>query len=84
MRNILLLIIGGLFSFTVNALGLGGMTVYSDLSQPMNAEIELVGVSSDELAELNIGIALPDVFKQNGVPYTHSLQQLAFAASDTT
>jgi len=82
MRSIFLLIMGWFFSFSVHALGLGGMTVYSDLSQPMNAEIEIVRASSGELPKLNIGLASPTIFKQNGVPYMHSLQRLNFVVED--
>lgn len=82
MRNVFLLIMGWLFSLPVNALGLGGMTVHSDLSQPMNAEIEIVGASSNDLPKLKIGIASPTIFKQNGVPYMHSLQLLNFTVED--
>lgn len=82
MRQIIILIITWSISLSVNALGLGGMTVYSDLSQSMNAEIKLVGAKSDELPKLKIGIASPDVFKQNGVPYVSSLQQFAFTTEE--
>lgn len=82
MRNVLLLITGWLFSLPVNALGLGEMTVHSDLGQPMNAEIKIVGANSNELPKLKIGIASPTIFKQNGVPYTHSLRFLNFTVEN--
>lgn len=82
MRKMIAAIIVWSISLSVNALGLGSMTVYSDLSQPMRAEIKLVGAISDELPKLKIRIAPPEVFKQNGVPYASSFEQFTFAIEE--
>jgi len=82
MKQMSILIMLWSISLSVNALGLGGMTVYSDLTQSMNAEIRLVGAKNADLPKLKISIASPDIFKQNGVPYMPSLQQFTFKTEE--
>lgn len=61
-----------------NAAGLGRLTVYSGLGQPLRAEIELTA-SREELAGMAARLAPPDAFRQAGVDYASTLLGLRFA-----
>lgn len=54
------------------AAGLGKVTVYSALGQPLRAELE-VFASRDELAGMRAQVASPDTFKQAGVEFSPTL-----------
>ncbi len=64
-----LLFVGFIFTLTVNAAGLGKLTVNSYLGQPFNAEIDLVSVSDEELSSLKAGLASREAFVQAGLSY---------------
>ncbi|SEQ77074.1 pilus assembly protein FimV [Nitrosomonas sp. Nm51] len=64
-----LLLIGFVFSLTAHAAGLGKLTINSSLGQPLNAEIDLVTVSEDEVSSLNAEIASREAFVQAGIRY---------------
>jgi pilus assembly protein FimV len=49
------------------ALGLGDIHVESALHQPLVAQIDLVGATSDDLARLNGGIANEEIFQRYGL-----------------
>jgi pilus assembly protein FimV len=55
------------------ALGLGKLTVLSNLGQPLSAQIELTSAQRDELDSLRARIADPSVYRDNNVPYAGSL-----------
>jgi len=58
-------ILGALLSpATLFALGLGEIHPNSALSQPFDAEIDLVSPTADELGTLKIGIASADIYRQ--------------------
>ncbi|MDH5190661.1 MAG: hypothetical protein OEW89_05380 [Gammaproteobacteria bacterium] len=82
MRQLILLVVGMLMALTAQALGLGGLTVNSALGQPMDAEIEVVSVTIDDVPKMKIGIASPAVFEQNGIPYVQSLHLLKFKVKE--
>ena len=50
------------------ALGLGALEVKSQLSQPLVAEIPLVGVGPGELDALSVRLAPPEAFERVGLP----------------
>ncbi|MBI2296251.1 MAG: FimV family protein [Betaproteobacteria bacterium] len=56
-----------------NAAGLGRLTVLSALGQPLNAEVELVSVSKEELSSLSARLALPDAYRQANLQYNAAL-----------
>jgi pilus assembly protein FimV len=49
------------------ALGLGDIHVESALHQPLVAQIDLIGATSDDLARLNGGIASDEIFQRYGL-----------------
>ncbi len=60
------------------AAGLGKLTVFSSLGQPLKAEVEL-SATGEELVGMNARLAPPDIFKQAGVEYSSALTDLRFA-----
>ena len=59
------------------AAGLGKLTVYSSLGQPLKAEVEL-SATDGELPGMAARLAPQDVFKQAGVNYSTALTDLRF------
>lgn len=59
------------------AAGLGKLTILSSLGQPLKAEVE-ISATGEELVGMTARLAPPDVFKQAGVDYASSLQDLRF------
>lgn len=64
-----LLLIGVIFSLTAHAAGLGKLTINSSLGQPLNAEIDLVSVSEEDLSSLKAEIASREAFAQAGIRF---------------
>lgn len=64
------------FPLPGHAAGLGKLTVFSGLGQPLRAELE-VFASREELAGLKAQIASPEAFKQAGVEYSSTLSGLS-------
>jgi len=64
-----LLVVGLVFSLTIQAAGLGKLTINSSLGQPLNAEIDLVSVSEEELSTLKAEFASREAFAQAGIRY---------------
>jgi pilus assembly protein FimV len=62
-----------------HAAGLGKLTVFSPLGQPLNAEIEIVSLQSGEEDGLNARLASPEAFRQAGVDYNSALSSVRFA-----
>ncbi|WP_292988155.1 FimV/HubP family polar landmark protein [Nitrosomonas sp.] len=60
---------GFIFTISVNAAGLGKLTINSSLGQPLNAEIDLVSVSEEELSTLKAEFASREAFAQAGIRY---------------
>jgi pilus assembly protein FimV len=61
-----------------HAAGLGKVTVYSALGQPLKAEIE-VSANSDELSSLQAKLASVDAFRQADIEYNPILSNLKFS-----
>jgi pilus assembly protein FimV len=61
------------------AAGLGKLTVQSALGQPLKAEIELLSVNKDELADITAKLASADAFKQARIERVESLGTLRFS-----
>ena len=60
------------------SLGLGDIDVDSALNQPLQANIYLVSARPEELEEMRVELAPPDVFDRVGVPRPYFLTQLKF------
>ena len=61
-----------------NALGLGGIELDSALSEPLNAQIELVQVRELQPEEILVNLATAADFKNAGVERFHSLTDVKF------
>ena len=68
-----------LLSPSVQAAGLGKLTVLSSLGQPLRAEIELTAVSVDEAAGLVAKLAPADAFRLANIDFNPTLLSLRFA-----
>lgn len=66
-----------LFSVGAQAAGLGRLTVFSGLGQPLKAEID-ISASADELSGMSARLAPDEVFKKSGVEYAYVLAELKF------
>jgi pilus assembly protein FimV len=62
----------------VQAAGLGKVTVFSALGQPLRAEVEL-SATRDELSGMKAQLASPDAFKQAGLDYAATLMGIKFS-----
>ena len=62
------------------ALGLGDIHLKSSLNAPLDAEIELVGASAEDLAALKASLAERDTFARGGLDYPTFLGPLSFVA----
>ncbi len=66
-----------LASVAVQAAGLGKLTIFSGLGQPLRAEME-ISAKPEELAGMTARLASADVFKQAGVEFSQVLSGLRF------
>jgi pilus assembly protein FimV len=64
---------------SVEAAGLGKLTVLSSLGQPLRAEIELTSVSADEVGTLVAKLASPETYQQANIDFNPALMSLQFA-----
>jgi pilus assembly protein FimV len=60
------------------ALGLGDIHLKSSLNAPLDAEIDLVGASAEDLADLKASLAERDTFTRSGLDYPTFLGTLSF------
>ena len=63
----------------VHAAGLGKLTVFSPLGQPLNAEIEIVSLQAGEEEGLAAKLASADAFKRAGIEFNPALVTLRFS-----
>ena len=73
MRTGLLALAVALLPCVAGAAGLGRITVLTAIGQPLNAEIELVAVTPQEMASLSARLALPDAYRQANLQYNTAL-----------
>ncbi len=76
IRHLLVLLV--MLSSEVWALGLGEIRLDSALNQPMRAEIELLGATEEELANLSVALASVETFRRYGIDRPFYLQDLVF------
>ncbi len=67
-----------LSSALVYAVGVGNITLHSALNQPLNADIQLLGVQSDELESLSVALAPPGLYEKMGLDVSPNLKKLLF------
>jgi len=67
-----------LLSSEVWALGLGDIRMNSALNEPLNARIELLSATSEELDNLTIAMASADTFDRYGIDRPFYLQGMQF------
>ena len=80
LKTLTAAMLGGavLAPLSVNAAGLGKLTVLSSLGQPLRAEIELTSVTADEASELVAKLASPDAFRAANIDFNPALLSLRF------
>ena len=61
-----------------HAVGLGEISTYSALNQPLNAQIEMVSTSPDEVGGITVKLAPESVFEQVGITRSPVLNHLRF------
>ena len=64
-------------SLTGYAAGLGKITVFSALGQPLRAEVE-ISATREELVDMKAKLASPETFKQAGLDYATTLLSIRF------
>jgi pilus assembly protein FimV len=67
-----------LLSSEVWALGLGDIRMNSALNEPLNAEIELLSATPDELDNLTVAMAAAETFERYGIDRPFFLQDIQF------
>jgi pilus assembly protein FimV len=70
LKRISLAVFLAIIPWTADAAGLGRLTVASGLGEPLNAEIELLGTTQDELESLSAAIAPEAAYAVQGVERT--------------
>ena len=76
IRHLLVLVI--MLSSEVWALGLGEVRLDSALNEPLRAEIELLGATPEELANLSVDLASAETFDRYGLDRPFYLQDMSF------
>lgn len=71
-------LLAGLLPLSAGALGLGEISLRSALNQPLDAVIPLTGDSADELRQVQVRLASPDVFQRFGLDRPSFLNDLVF------
>ena len=67
-----------LLPVTVNALGFGNIKMNSGLNEPLNAEIELLSATPDDIKGLEVKLASREAFLRAGVDRSILLSQIKF------
>lgn len=60
------------------AFGLGEITVYSEASAPLRADIELLAINPDQVSKMRAGLASEQEFEWMGIPRSAVFEQLKF------
>ncbi len=70
------------FSSNSFALGIGGIKLSSTLDKPLDANIELLDVSSDELSEIGVKLAPNAIYERMGIQRSALVNQLIFTIQE--
>jgi pilus assembly protein FimV len=76
IKRISLAVCLALLPFTAGAAGLGKLTVLSGLGEPLNAEIELLAATKEELSSLSAVIAPDNVYAEQGIDRAAALNSI--------
>lgn len=63
---------------SVQAAGLGELSVHSSLGQPLRADVELLLNAKDEEGALQVKLASPDAYRQANIEFNAALSSLRF------
>lgn len=77
IKQISLAVCLALTPFTVDAAGLGKMTVLSGLGEPLIAEIEVQSATQEELSTLSARIAPPETYEEQGIERNRALGSIS-------
>lgn len=81
VRKITVVMLGAIAALIpawVSALGLGEIKLNSYLNQPLDAEIELLSASGEDIDSMRVALASSEAFARAGIEYLHTLKQLQF------
>ncbi len=84
IRNLAFVISILLIPGIVHALGLGKLDLRSNLNEPLDARIELLSATADELDSLKIGLAGSEDFKRADIDRSFNLTKLFFEVKETS
>ena len=84
IKQICLVLCIALLPLPVFATGFGKLSVFSALGEPLNAEIELLSVSPQELASLSVGLASQEQYALQGIDKTAIQQNIKAQLSKKT
>lgn len=73
----------GISPFSTFAVGLGNIHLNSALNQYFDAEIDLLSVNQDEIADIKVTLASPEAFRRSGLERPFILSKLRFKAEET-
>lgn len=73
----------GISPLSSYAVGLGNIHLNSALNQYFDAEIDLLSVDQDEVADIKVTLATPEAFRRSGIDRPFILSKLRFNAEQT-
>ncbi len=73
----------GISPLSSYAVGLGNIQLNSALNQYFDAEIDLLSVDKDEIADIKVTLASPEAFRRSGIDRPFILSKLRFMAEET-
>ena len=73
----------GISPLSSYAVGLGNIQLNSALNQYFDAEIGLLSVDKDEIADIKVTLASPEAFRRSGIDRPFILSKLRFMAEET-
>lgn len=73
----------GISPFSAFAVGLGNIHLNSALNQYFDAEIDLLSVDQDEIADIKVTLGSPEAFRRSGLERPFILSKLRFKAEET-
>src|SRR6202050_3207231 len=66
------------------ALGLGDIHLHSSLNAPLDADIELIGATPDDLASLRAQVSSRETFQKNGLDWPAFLSSVTLKPQHTS
>lgn len=69
------------FSLSSYALDLGEIESSSHLNQPFRAKIDVIATQVEDISELKIRVASPEIFERVGIPWSNYLKTLRFIST---